>query len=63
MRVDFDPATLELTFSLEGDAPRTAAVEELSLEAGAPAGPFTPEQWQRILSGERVTVRLPAGVE
>jgi hypothetical protein len=63
VRVGFDPQTLELSFSLEGDAPQTAAVEELSVEAGGPAGPFTPEQWRRILAGERVTVHLPAGAE
>lgn len=63
LRAEFDPRTLELTFSFEGDAPETVSVEELAIDEHAPAGPFTAEQWRRILDGERVTFRLDAGCE
>ncbi len=63
MKMEFDPRTLELTVRLEGDAPQTVAVDELDIRAGDPPGPFTPEQWRRIVAGEEVTVRIDAGAK
>ncbi|MGC9453707.1 MAG: right-handed parallel beta-helix repeat-containing protein [Phycisphaerae bacterium] len=63
LRADFNIQTLELTFRLQGDTPQTVAVEELAIEAGSPAGPFTAEQWRRILAGEEIVFRIDAGAE
>ncbi|MFW6065325.1 MAG: right-handed parallel beta-helix repeat-containing protein, partial [Planctomycetota bacterium] len=61
LRAEFNIQTLELSFSLDGDPPETVAVDELELEAGSPPGPFTDEQWKKILAGQRLTVSIDAG--